>query len=280
MISEFSRKLEILDGLETNFIRVLYYDFSNYYKDNYCSYEYNRLCTIIEGEKKVKINNEDSFIYNKDKFVLLPSYSKVEMEIDSPTKALVLELSNDLIKNINDQVTFDYKINNNIIDNDVYLGLNSKALMSSISKISSIYNSDEQNKEFLLDLCAQEIVYNLLKDKCVHHILSNNNNPISMAIDYMMKNYNRSIKIQDLAHSLNMSSCNFTKHFKQATGITPKDYLKRIRMKKARTLLLTENVTEVAYDLGYDNISYFIRLFKNEYGMTPKHYKSLKSSLM
>ena len=149
--------------------------------------------------------------------------------------------------------------------------------MHSISKISNVYNSDERNKEFLLDLYAQEVVYNLLKDKCVHGIINNNDNPISMTIDYMMKNYNRPIKIQELAHSMNMSSSNFTKHFKQATGMTPKDYLKKIRMKRAKTLLLAQNVTEVAYDLGYDNISYFIRLFKEEYGMTPKQYKSSNS---
>ncbi|WP_432409691.1 helix-turn-helix domain-containing protein [Wukongibacter sp. M2B1] len=86
--------------------------------------------------------------------------------------------------------------------------------------------------------------------------------------------------MKELAHSLNMSSCNFTKHFKQATGIIPKDYLKKTKMKKAKKLLLSGNMTEVAYDFGYDNISYFIRLFKTEYGITPKHYKALKSSLM
>jgi len=40
-------------------------------------------------------------------------------------------------------------------------------------------------------------------------------------------------------------------------------------------MLKTQNVTEVAYDLGYYNISHFILLFKNKYGITPKQFKSI-----
>ena len=58
-------------------------------------------------------------------------------------------------------------------------------------------------------------------------------------------------------------------------NITPGEYITNLKLIRAKEMLRTQNVTEVAYDLGYDNISYFITIFKNKYGITPKQYKSI-----
>jgi AraC-like DNA-binding protein len=58
-------------------------------------------------------------------------------------------------------------------------------------------------------------------------------------------------------------------------GITPKEYITNQKLAQAKEMLKNQNVTEVAYDLGYENISHFIALFKAKYGITPKQYKSI-----
>ena len=68
----FDRNIELSDGLETDYIRFLYYEFDHYYKDFYKTYEYYRLCTILNGSKFIEVNNQESFKYNKDGFVVLP----------------------------------------------------------------------------------------------------------------------------------------------------------------------------------------------------------------
>ena len=55
-------------------------------------------------------------------------------------------------------------------------------------------------------------------------------------------------------------------------GISPNEYYKSIKLTEAKKLLKNKNVTEIAFDLGYENISHFISLFKDKYGMTPKKY--------
>ena len=52
-------------------------------------------------------------------------------------------------------------------------------------------------------------------------------------------------------------------------GMTPNDYLTSLKLNEAARLLKFSSVTEVAYDLGYENISHFIKLFKKKFGLTP-----------
>lgn len=275
MLNSFDRNLEILNGFETEYLRIFYYDFAKKYKDKYKSYEYNRLCTIIEGEKKVKVNDNYTFKYDRNQFILLPPNSSVEMEINIPTKALVLELNSDLIYNISNKISLDLEIETDkLIYNDLFIATSDNEIKNCISKIIKTYNSSDKNKEFLIDLYAQEVIYNLLKIKGASLILNTEyKNPIYKAIRYMEENYNQAINIKDIAWSLNMSESNFSLYFKKIVGISPKDYLKNIRLSKAKELLKEHNVTEVAYSVGYENISYFIKLFKNKYGVTPKQYK-------
>ncbi|WP_242863217.1 helix-turn-helix transcriptional regulator [Caloranaerobacter ferrireducens] len=275
MLNSFDRNLEFLDGFETDYLRIFYYDFTKKYKGKYKSYEYNRLCTIIEGEKKVKVNDDYTFKYDSNQFILLPPHSSVEMEINIPTKALVLELNSNLIYNISNKISLDLKIETDrLIYNDLFIATSDNEIKNCISKIIKTYNSSDKNKEFLIDLYAQEVIYNLLKIKGANLILNTEyKNPIYKAIRYMEENYNQAINIKDIAWSLNMSESNFSLYFKKIVGISPKDYLKNIRLSKAKELLKEHNVTEVAYNVGYENISYFIKLFKNKYGVTPKQYK-------
>ncbi|SHK59982.1 AraC family transcriptional regulator [Tepidibacter formicigenes] len=274
MLNSFDRNLELLDGLETEYMRLLYYDFSQPYKGNYKSYESNRICTILNGEKKVKINEKEAFCYGKEEFVILPAYSQVHMEINIPTKALVLEIKEDVIKNITNKVSLDFQIDMKNRDERLFVGNKTNDVKLLIEKILNTYYSLEKNKSFLMDLYLQEMIYNVLKIKGADIILrKEDKHPIFLAINYMKENYDKNIKIKDIANGLNMSESNFSIYFKKITGITPKKYLKNIKLNKAIELLKENNVTEVAFDLGYENISYFISEFKNKYGYTPKQYQ-------
>lgn len=134
----------------------------------------------------------------------------------------------------------------------------------------------DKNKEFLLDLYAQELVYNLFKIKGIQQVINLERvNPIHKSLKYIQDNIRQPISISQLASDQNMSETNFCNSFKKIVGITPKEYITNMKLTKAKDMLKNQNVTEVAFDLGYENISHFIALFKNKYGITPKQYKSI-----
>lgn len=101
---------------------------------------------------------------------------------------------------------------------------------------------------------------------------------VETAIHYFNEHYHQPISIDDYASSLGMSTCWFIRIFKQYTGITPLNYILRIRLTHAKSLLESSpyNVAEIASIIGYDNPLYFSRLFKKHIGFSPMEYRKLK----
>lgn len=280
MLTNFSRELELSDRLETNYLRLLYYDLSQGYSCVYKSYEYNRLCTIVEGKKRISVNNGSKFTYDKNQFILLPPDSTLNMEIDVPTKALVFELNSSLLKSVSEKVSIDYEIDpDSLTEEKLFLGKLDQDIKDSFNKIVTALPKSNKNLEFLLDLYAQELVYNLIQMKGAHQILNfEYNNPVYKAVKYMLENCTSSLSIKQISSDLNMSEANFSQYFKKITGVTPKEYLTNLKLSKAKDLIKHTSVTDVAFDLGYENISHFISLFKSKYGVTPKQYKKICDS--
>ena len=106
MLTNFSRDLELADGLETDYLKLLYYDLSPMSCD-YKSYENSRLCTILEGCKHITVNKETKFTYNPGQFILLPPYSNIHMDIDTSTKALVYELNDNLLQEVTEKISLE-----------------------------------------------------------------------------------------------------------------------------------------------------------------------------
>ncbi len=102
------------------------------------------------------------------------------------------------------------------------------------------------------------------------------------AVAYMEEHYSGNLRLSDIADHANMTPNHFCKCFKALSGMTPFAYITRYRLKKARHALQTTdmNVTETALACGFNDISHFIRLFRQEYGVTPKQFcKSLPASV-
>lgn len=274
-MDNFDRERELPDRLETDFLRILYYEFSHKYVHVYKSYEYARLCTILEGEKTVSINHAGNFNYDNRQFLLIPQGSDVNITINRPTKALVFELNDSLIKKVSENVSLDYKIDYDALVADKLLISHLNPQMNdTLGKIMTTLNGDKKDSKYILDVLAQELVYYLIKIKGVNQILSYEmKNPINLAIKFMEKEYMNKITIKMISDEFGMSEANFSQHFKKVMNVSPKEYLTQLKMKKAKEIIGSESVTDAAFDLGYENVSNFISTFKGKYGITPKQFK-------
>lgn len=92
---------------------------------------------------------------------------------------------------------------------------------------------------------------------------------------YLEKNYNRNLSLEEICDALGVSRNYFSFLFKKETGENIWSYLTTIRLNKAKELLRStdDKTYSIAYQVGYDNPSYFSKLFKKSTGMTPNEYR-------
>ena len=96
-------------------------------------------------------------------------------------------------------------------------------------------------------------------------------------INYIQANY-IDVTLDDLAERFYLSKPYISKYIKEKSGMTFGELVKKIRMKKAKALLKSSNMTveNIALTVGYQNVEHFNRLFKKAYQMTPMQYRNQK----
>lgn len=96
-------------------------------------------------------------------------------------------------------------------------------------------------------------------------------------MNYVQANY-IDITLDDLAEKFFLSKPYLSKYIKEKSGMTFGDLVKKIRMKKAKALLKSSNMTveNIAMSVGYQNVEHFNRLFKKAYDMTPMQFRNQK----
>lgn len=99
--------------------------------------------------------------------------------------------------------------------------------------------------------------------------------PIDKALKYIDENFKDNINLNTIADKCNLSSCYFSKLFKREVGVNFSQYLKNKKIQHAKKLLKTTEIPilNIAIDLGFEDCGYFIRVFKNIEGITPKKYR-------
>lgn len=98
---------------------------------------------------------------------------------------------------------------------------------------------------------------------------------IDRTIEYMHTNLDMKITLEDMAKVACMSPSHFSRIFKQETGASPIDYLGRIRMDRARKLLLAgdKSITEIALECGFNSPAYLSASFYKKFRTTPSAYR-------
>jgi AraC-like DNA-binding protein len=97
---------------------------------------------------------------------------------------------------------------------------------------------------------------------------------VDRAIRWLTLQYAQPVSIEGMAHSLGYHRTHLSKMFKQTTGLSPMQFLLKIRMERAQTLLATNlTIHQVASSVGYPDALYFSKLFRKWCGHSPSEYR-------
>lgn len=102
-----------------------------------------------------------------------------------------------------------------------------------------------------------------------------NEQKLKKVLSFIRGNYDKPITLQDMAKICEMSSKYFCSYFKKMTKMTPTEYLLFYRVEKSARMLLKSDlpITEIAYGSGFSDLSYFIKVFKKQMGMSPGKFR-------
>lgn len=102
------------------------------------------------------------------------------------------------------------------------------------------------------------------------------NSCMDSVLQYIHSNISKQISVSELSALIQMHPNHFIRFFKTHTGYTPASYVKKVRMDTAKSLLEGSelNVSEIAEKVGIGEATYFSKIFKEQYSMSPKAYRS------
>jgi AraC-like DNA-binding protein len=125
----------------------------------------------------------------------------------------------------------------------------------------------------LLNLFAQHL--SIISNQILLHQKNSEPPLISRAKEFIQQHHAEDLSLGQVAKAVNTSTFYFCKMFKKHTGIHFTDYLSRIRIEKAKNLLLNPNlrISEIAYEIGFQSLTHFNRVFKKILGQSPTEYR-------
>jgi AraC-like DNA-binding protein/ligand-binding sensor protein len=99
---------------------------------------------------------------------------------------------------------------------------------------------------------------------------------VTRAKEFIQQNQAEPLSLTTVAKAVNTSSFYFCKLFKKATGINFTNYVSRVRIEKAKNLLLNPNlrISEIAFEVGFQSLTHFNRIFKKIIGQAPTEYRA------
>ena len=248
-------------------------------------HEETEIIYIKKGEGKINIDLEIFHAKAGDIFFIMPGrlhaieqYNNNSMEYEN-----ILFNMNMLMCGSNDVCTRDFfkpilKRNINIpvlltSAHPVYT-----PVASCIDEIDNLRQTLPYGVTLAIKGCLFKMFFILLSTKCPDTALKYPQKTVEKLkslLKFVEENYMNKITIAMAAKHLNYSESHFMKFFKQSMGTSFTDYLNDYRLNAAQRLLTdtSEDITGIALNCGFDNISYFNRLFKRKYGTTPHKYR-------
>lgn len=150
------------------------------------------------------------------------------------------------------------------------------AATDSILKLNNQFLMTLQEITTLDALCfkLQETV-EVFTESMFNYTPNKNNDVIRRAISYISKNYQTNITLNDVAKHVHLNPAYFSTIFKQSCGSSFKEYLNMVRIEESKRLLANTDysVIDIAVATGFEDQSYFSKVFKKYTGLTPKQYR-------
>ena len=144
-----------------------------------------------------------------------------------------------------------------------------------INEMTDAYEQSDVGRNTLVNSLFWSLVVLLMRVYQSGNDISRQELELTEIIGYIQEHYQETISIKELAEQMNMSPRNFSRIFHKTCGLSPVNYIIKLRIDHACELLQNSSLTvsQVAYACGFQDSNYFTRQFKGISGFSPRDYR-------
>lgn len=248
------------------------------------------ISSMVTGKKVLHLFDKPAFDYLPGETVLVPPYETVVVDfpdatVENPTQCVALSVDsayvNSTLQYLNSFYNSDRQSEHSWkFQFNQYHFANDTEMAELINKLIRVCSSDNKDKNVFADLSLKELLIRLVQSQYLEQVVTetkthNNHSRVHQVIHYIHEHLTERIAVDTLSKKAYLSRNMFFKWFKEQFGITPLEYINRERIKLAKQLLAERknNVSDVSFLCGFNDVNYFVRLFKKMEGITPGSFQ-------
>lgn len=246
----------------------------------------NLFIYVLKGKKILYSNFNNKFEINENESIFISRGNYLMSEVlsnDSNSfESLVFFFDESLLKEFF-SLHQKYQHTTNFNTLDIFKVNVSPFLKANVFSLIPFFIYPNQERKNILKYKFFEILLEILNDDIHNNFIvflnKISNSEISKLKLFLEDNFTKSYSIEDYAKLTNRSLSKFKNDFKFISDLTPKEWINNKRLEKSIFLIKTTylNITQIALESGFENTSYFSKVFNKKYNMTPKAFqKSLK----
>jgi AraC family transcriptional regulator, melibiose operon regulatory protein len=277
----------IKEDFQAQFKAFYFVEWNNFHMNFQHKHDQVEIMYVINGKCRVEIEKNSTNL-NKGDFILIDADIPHALIVENDFKCRMLNIEFSFIKKSNSLTSIRNLVLNVEMVKDMlkmqkpYLIIkDSDEVYSCLKNLIIELNKKNTNNDFLLQLLFSEIIIYISKMVC--DINRNNsvvNIHVNKALSFINKNYEKDIKLADIAKQVNINESYLQRIFKIHTGHTIVDHITFLRLDKAKMLLSNTGIPiiDISNYIGINSRQYFTFLFKKRFGTSPAQFR--KSTLI
>lgn len=244
------------------------------------------LLFATEGLNELRIGNA-FFSLKKGEMLLIKKATYVEIAKsgdafnDFMYESVSFSLKKDIIIDFIKLIEMDHFSEEKEPDNKAIIHTYGERLKSFLESLKPYFDDNENIKTGLFKLKILELLYDLSQEnpKFLSQLINIDKNETRDLLKTIEEHYLKPYSLQELAYISGRSLSTFRREFESLFHTTPAKWIQEKRLLKAKELFLTTQLTiaNVCYEIGYENVSHFSRLYKSHFGYNPTETKKIEN---
>ena len=247
------------------------------------------LASMLRGKKVMHLHDRPSFAFMPGESLILPAHETMcidfpDAEPDDPTRCLAMAIAEEKIQEVIDMMnetipkadgqewsSLDYNFH---FTHDA-------GIYQILRRLLFLFTEDHPSKDLFVDNMLQELIVRILQANALQTYTDSpkalsHSHRLAYVVEYIREHLDQPLRVDTLSEKACMSESHFYRVFKNELGLSPVDFINDERIKLATTLLQDpqHNIKDVYLACGFENRSYFNRVFKRKKHVSPGEYQA------